>query len=369
MGMNRRQLLSALVLWIAGGATIWAQSGINAYLYNPPADKYVEKYPYERPDEVTPLHASLDLVGTEAPEGPATLSFRIEGSKGTLHVGEIRVSSLNGSFHTQIDLPRLMPEAGQITWMLKPENGTAINGQTILHWVRFHGHILYRSGQPHSTYISLRPYGWHEPGEIVAPVQEDGSFDLQIPARVYRVMNINGCGYLYDAMERWGWDLDLTRDREEDFTIGRTEIYGVRAFNLSDVPHTIYILFRPSSLSRIRSYLADEKGIPGKAERATMIEATKKSPTVVGPELTAQNVKLWLNDAPLDMLSLTPVIEHDAGGILQINYLAQCMLPKDFQSRFGERSRIRIEVLSREMLHGKTYEDFGQSSIDVKWPL
>jgi len=108
-----------------------------------------------------------------------------------------------------------------------------------------------------------------------------------LPSRVYSVINVNGAGYKYDAMERWGWDYDLTRDRVDEFAIGRTEIYGMRAFDLNGPLPTIFVMFRPTALSRLLRFDADGDGFISDDETKATLAAMKDSPTVIGPELEA----------------------------------------------------------------------------------
>jgi hypothetical protein len=98
-------------------------------------------------------------------------------------------------------------------------------------------------------------------------------------------MNVNGTGYTYDSMERWAWDYDLTHDREDVFTIGRTELYGIHAFNVKGVARTVFVTFRPSARSRILPFDADGDGLVSDVEKKKMVEAMKDSPTVIGPKL------------------------------------------------------------------------------------
>jgi len=123
----------------------------------------------------------------------------------------------------------------------------------------------------------------------------DGRFDALLPSRVYSVINVNGAGYKYDAMERWGWDYDLTRDRVDEFAIGRTEIYGMRAFDLNGPLPTIFVMFRPTALSRALRFDADGDGFISDDETKATLAAMKDSPTVIGPALEAADMKVWLN--------------------------------------------------------------------------
>jgi len=212
----------------------------------------------------------------------------------------------------------------------------------------------------------LIPLRWGDPGQIQVPVATDGSFDAFVPARVYAILNANGGGYLFDSMERWAGTYDLTHDREDHFDIGRTEIYGLRAFDIIGGPKTIYLFFRPSSLSRIMRFHGSEEGVLNADEKVRMVEALKSSPIAIAPELTAQNVKVWFDDQPLAVAQLNQIPEFDDGA-WQANYIVQCPPPSDQISK-NVWHHIRVEVESQESLRGKKITDFGQSSVDVLWP-
>jgi hypothetical protein len=154
--------------------------------------------------------------------------------------------------------------------------------------------VKYLDGRWRSTYAELHPEGFASKALFSVPIGEDGRFDALLPARVYSVINVNGAGYQRDAMERWAWDYDLTRDREEVFTIGRTELYSIHAFNIVGGPSTVFVAFRPTALSRVMRFDADGDGRLSQEERKAMAPAMKVSPTVIGPELQASDVAVWL---------------------------------------------------------------------------
>jgi len=181
-----------------------------------------------------------------------------------------------------------------------------------------------------------------------------------IPARVYSVMNVNGAGYKYESMERWAWDYDLTRDRLDEFTIGRTEIYAMRAFDLNAPLSTVFVMFRPTALSRMLRFDADGDGLISEAETKATIAAMKDSPTVIGPELEAADVKVWLNGNEERIVRFDRIPEYD-GDFWQVQYVLQ-IFPKVRPPR-GVWHEIRVEVRSKEQAQGRDVIDFGQGSV------
>jgi hypothetical protein len=362
-----RTFLESLLLCVLAPCAL-AAPAVEAFLYNPSADVLTVNYPYNRPADRDALKPSLNLAGSGFPDGEIQLSYSVDEKGRSLFSGVMTIKVERGHFNQQVDLPQKFPQADAITWRLK-QNGTAnaISGQSALTWSRFHGKVVYKSGVQRSTYIALIPLRWGAPGNIDIPVAEDGSFDAQVPARIYSVVNVNGGGYLFDAMERWAGTYDLTQDREDRFDVGRTEVYGLRAFDIVGGPNTIFLYFRPSSLTRVMHFDANGDGILSADERKAMSEALKSSPTAIGPELTAGNVKVWFDGAPVPVVQLNQIPEFDGGGSWQVNYLVQCPLPA---GRIADNvwHHVRVEVESQETLRGKTITDFGQSSVDILWP-
>jgi hypothetical protein len=222
--------------------------------------------------------------------------------------------------------------------------------------------VEYLDGRWRSTYAELHPEGFASKALFYVPIGDDGRFDALIPARVYSVINVNGAGYQRDAMERWAWDYDLTRDREDVFTIGRTELYSIHAFNIVGGPRTVFVAFRPTALSRVLRFDADGDGSVSGDERKPMIEAMKLGPTAIGPELQAADVTVWLNGVRQKIAQFDRIPEYD-GDYWQVQYLLQ-LLPQP-RVAFGMWHEIKLEVRSKESLRGSEIVDFGQGSVGL----
>ena len=242
----------------------------------------------------------------------------------------------------------------------RAENQPAIKGQVPLRWSRFRGRLQYEDGRWRPSYILLYPNGFNSLPSIYIPVAEDGTFDVQVPSRVYAVMNVNGAGYSYDAMERWAWDYNLHGDREDLFTLGRTELYAMHAFDIQGPISTVFVAFRPTALSRVLAFDADGDGWVQGEERKAMTAAMKDKPTVIGPELEANDVKVWLNGKEERIVQFNRIPEYD-GEFWQVQYLLQ-IFPTPRPAR-GVWHEIRVEVRSGEKLRGKEVVDFGQGSV------
>ena len=339
---------------------------VEAYLYNPVTDQITINYPYHRPADVSALKASLNLLGSGFVDGEGQLTYSIEEMGKSLFSGSMAVKIKDGHFNVQPELPSKFPQSDVVAWHYDVNGVERAHGTSALKWSRFHGKVAYKSGTIRSTYIALIPLRWGDPGSLDIPVAEDGSFDALVPARVYAVVNVNGGGYLFDAMERWAGTYDLTQDREDHFDIGRMEIYGLRAFDMVGGANTLYLLFRPSSLTRVMHFDADGDGVLSDTERKAMVEASKNSATVLGPELKAEDVKVWFDGAPLTVAQMNQISEYDGNGYWQVNYLLQCPLDSSLKVP-NLWHHIKIEAESRETLRGNSITDFGQSSVDILW--
>lgn len=340
---------------------------LSAYLYNPTVDEITLKYPFADEIQARQLEPTLVIQGNGLPDRAYSLVYRIMSQQEVLYEGNTEVTVRNGWFELEDKLKDKLPNAEGVSWELFADGASFIKGESPFSWSRFHGKVKYLSGLWRSTYIDLIPLNWRAPGLIKIPVADDGSFDARVPARVYAVVMVNGTGYNYDALERWAWDYDLTRDREDLFTIGRTELYSMHAFGIvgGGLP-TIFVAFRPTSVSRVLQFDVDGGGLQ-EEERKKVMTAMKESqsPTVIGPELEAQDVKVWLNDKEQKVVQFNQIPEYD-GEIWQVQYLLQ-IFPDEKPAR-GVWHEIKVEVRSKEKLDGEEIVDFGQGSVGFYRP-
>ncbi len=336
------------------------EPAVEALLYNPPVDE-VTWTPLDGSKPVAKKHEpSLVISGWGVPDGTYRLTYRLEAGEKLLHADAAEVSVAHGRFELVVTLGRKYPEATRVAYALESDKQAAIRGQAALRWSRFRGEVQYLDGRWRSTYAELHPEGFTSKSLFSVPIGEDGHFDALVPARVYSVINVNGAGYMRDAMERWAWDYDLTRDREEVFTVGRTELYGIHAFNIVGGPSTVFVAFRPTALSRLLRFDADGDGWVSPEERKAMVAAMKQSPTAIGPELQASDVSVWLNGVPQRIAQFDRIPEYD-GDFRQVQYLLQ-FLPES-RPVPGTWHEIKVEVRSRESLRGNEIVDFGQGSV------
>lgn len=361
--MIRQVLLYLAVLASIVDFTYSAQATptVEALLYNPPTDSLVLKYPYKHPTETRALKPKLTLMGHGFPVGSFTLSYRIEAGGTTLAQGKIDTRVILGLFEAGTELTEKYPQAEGVAWELNVPGGAPIKGYAPLSWSRFHGRVKYRDGHWESTYINMVPTAWGTPSVMDVPVAEDGTFDALVPARVYMAVNASGTGYTYSSLERWAWNYDLRHDREDTFTIGRMELYGMRAFNIKGAGLNLLVLFRPSSLTRLLKFDTDRDGQLSPAEKNALGPAMKASPTAIGPELKADEVKVWLDGKPLPIVQFNQIPEASADGTWQVIYVLQVIPDRSlYKSLWHE---IRLEVESPEKLRGKRIVDFGEGSV------
>jgi hypothetical protein len=278
---------------------------VEALLYNPPVEEVTWR-PLDGSEPITKkVEPSLVIRGSGVPDGTYRLTYGIESGEELLHRGAGEVSVADGGFELLATPSRRYPGATRVSYALERENGPAVRGHAALRWSRFRGQVKYLDGRWRSTYAELHPEGFASKALFYVPIGEDGRFDALLPARVYAVVNVNGAGYQREAMERWAWDYDLTRDREEVFTIGRTELYSIHAFNIVGGPRTVFVAFRPTALSRVLRFDTDRDGRVSDEERKAMGAAMKLSPTVIGPELQAADVTV-VERGPADDRTVRP---------------------------------------------------------------
>ena len=333
---------------------------VEALLYNPPVPEVEWIVPRKPGSTIRKVVPVLVLYARGLADGAATLRYGIDAGTTTLTSGTADVTVEHGGFELAVTLDATYPKASHVSWECIAAGRTTVKGRVELRWSHFRGRVRYLDGGWRSSYIEMWPNGFRAPGSFYVPVGGDGRFDALVPARLYSVMNVNGAGYKYDAMERWAWDYDLTRDRLDEFTIGRTEIYAMRAFDLNAPLSTIFVMFRPTALSRVLRFDADDDGLISDAETKAMMVALKDSPTAIGPELEAADVKVWLNGNEEPIVRFDRIPEYD-GDFWQVQYVLQ-IFPKVRPPR-GVWHEIRVEVRSKERAHGRDVIDFGQGSV------
>jgi hypothetical protein len=309
-----------------------------------------------KPTTVT-LNPALVLRGRGLPDGVRSVSWRFDVSE--CRGGDAPIEVTAGRFETVVT-PQRCTKAQSVLWQFDTGRGY-VAGSTPLAFARFSGRVVYRDGKQRPAYIDLRSVEFGAPGEYRIPVADDGGFDARVPARVYSSVNVNSAYYAREAMERWAWDYDLTKDREDTFTIGRTELYSMHAWELTGGQPLVFVTFRPSSLSRAAAFDRNGDEHLDQAERGLMTEAMRKSPTVIGPELVAGDIRAWIDGVPQPIARVDRIPEASASGIWQVEYLVQ-ITPAGKPAR-GQRHEVRLEVESKETMRGQPVVDFGQGSV------
>ncbi|MEW6754207.1 MAG: hypothetical protein AB1505_24980 [Candidatus Latescibacterota bacterium] len=333
---------------------------LSCYLYRPSAREWRVEYPYDRPARTEPLWPQLHVCAAGMPSGPASLSLAALGAGNGCPPLALDALVRNNVLEVASRVDESWCTASGVAWELRSREGGRLSGEAPFEWSRFSGRVLFRDGVPRSSYIRMTPVDFDAPGAFTVPVAADGTFSAEVPARVYAILNANSGGYAYDALERWAWDYDLTHDRQDTFTIGRTELYGMRAFDIKSPLPTLFVLFRPSSLSRVRRFGADEPRLLHEEEVARQLEAMAASPTAIGPELRPEDVKVWLDGEEQRVVRLDQIPECD-GDIWQVQYLVQIYpSPRPVRNRWYE---VRVQVESTEVLHGRSVQDFGEGSV------
>ena len=86
----------------------------------------------------------------------------------------------------------------------------------------------------------------------------------------------------------------------------------------------------------------------------------RESPTAIGPELTTDDVSVWYDGKRVSIVQFDRIPEFCGDG-WQVQYLLQFSV--DEKPPRGTWKEIKVEVESREQLHGREVIDFGQGSV------
>lgn len=350
----RNRVLAALCLPLA----LPAQE-VQADLYRPSEPVLVQVYPPANLDERTPLKPILHLYGKDLRAGKGRLEWQVRAGKRTLLHG-VKDFTIKGTvLEDSQELGDPCPSADRVTWSLV-QDGQTRQGVAPLRWSTFSGRVDFADGRPRPVYILLNPVSFHG-SPFTIPVHADGTFRAQVPARSYAVANVNSAGYAIDTLERWAWDFDLTTDRTEAFRVGRTELYGMKAFCLLGGSDTVFVTFRPSALTRLLQHRADPKAGPrDPATMAVLSAHMKLDPMSLAPNLSMAGVKIWLDGQPQTPADLARIRECGPDGGDQSLYVLQ-FRPRTPVTR-GVHHEVKVEVESQDVLNGSLVTDFGQGS-------
>ena len=315
----------------------------------------------DRPWLLSPL---IHFYARECAPGNLELDWTLLAGGKSLTTGKERITLDGGIFEVSLPLVGPFPDADRVTWVIRQE-GKTTRGTSLLAWSNFKGKVTYEDGAWRPTYIQLHSHTWLKGQTLHIPVAGDGTFQAKVPKGIYAVLNVNGAGYCVDAMERWGWDYDLREDREDHFRLGRTELYSMHAFTIQGGPPTVFVTFRPTSLSRMLRLIDPSDRTPPKnsiyMQRIT--ETLTKDPCAIAPELSRSDVKVWMDDVAYPIASLDRVTEMSGSAVNQVQYILQFVPPR--KPIRGVAHEIRVEVLSTHTVDGKTVTDFGQSSVGL----
>jgi hypothetical protein len=336
---------------------------VQAELYRPAEPVLTQVYPPANLDERTPLKPILHLYGKDLRTGKGRLEWQVRaGSRNLLHGA--KDFTLKGTVLEQsIELADPCPGADQVAWTLV-QDGRTSQGVVPLRWSAFSGRVDFADGRPRPVYILLNPVSF-QGTPFTIPVHADGTFQAQVPARSYAVVNVNSAGYAIDTLERWAWDFDLTGDRAETFRVGRTELYGMKAFCLVGGSDTVFVTFRPSALTRLLQHRADPKAGPrDAATMAVLGDHMKIDPMSLAPNLALAGVKVWLDGQAQTPADLARIRECGPGGADQSLYILQ--FRPSFPLTRGTRHEVKVEVESQDVLNGKLITDSGQGSAGLR---
>jgi len=125
--------------------TVLAGPAVDAYLYNPTVGQITIQYPYGKAPDISSLKPSLNLVGSDFPDGDSEIHYAIKEDGKVVHFGTMRIHVEHGHFNDQVELPQKYVHAESISWKLLQKGAEVARGQSELAWSRFHGRVAYKS--------------------------------------------------------------------------------------------------------------------------------------------------------------------------------------------------------------------------------
>jgi hypothetical protein len=131
-------------------------------------------------------------------------------------------------------------------------------------------------------------------------------------------------------LEYWAWNVPVTDTLELSPRIGGLELYALNAFRPQGAWPSLFVYFRPMSLSR---YRADQERIS---------EASEEEIVDIAPPLQTDNITVDINGSRVEVVCLNPVREYVGEGNHMDACLVQVSLPDEFDS--ARHSRIDIAL-------------------------
>lgn len=240
----------------------------------------------------------------------------------------------NGSFKIKVGLIEPLKNVERLDIKIG-DSDFAVTIQT----KKLYGTVTYFDGSPVKYPILSCTYS-----EIVAIGDEFGNFELLLTSPEKQI-GVFDRTYSKDTLEAWLYNVNLDFDTKLDIRIDKAEVYGLTMWkqHVSD-----YIHFIPMSLSRGKEVMG--RGFENELEVASCED--------MWPKLSKENLEVYSDNKPIDILSFTEVKDFigykDDKAIYRNGYVIS--IPKEDK----KRRIIKLVIKSNLDLNGEKIIDMGE---------
>lgn len=194
--------------------------------------------------------------------------------------------------------------------------------------------VMYQYGFDKSTY----PIGcWTD---------SEGRYKIKIPCGKYNAFYADDNSYGKSTLECWGWNINVSKNRTFNFTVGNGEVYSLNVFADNGGMNNLFIVFRPMSLTKKQNKL--------------LINDKEYNNVDICPTLTNKNINILLNEQVCELISLQRFYNTSSDGIAIANYIAQIEKPTSINEKHVQTLELTFSVTDQDnnIIQGKGITEF-----------
>jgi hypothetical protein len=155
-----------------------------------------------------------------------------------------------------------------------------------------------------------------------SPIQQTtsdqkGNYSLEVTPGIYTAL-LATRGYKTENLEYWAWNVPALKNLVIDPLIDGVELYAINAFMPQGGPASLFIYFRPMSLTRINAYVKKEGGAKDKIEFYD-----------IAPELTMEDIEIKISGKKVKIIDVFRIREQTSNLQAMAAYMVQCVFEGD----------------------------------------
>jgi len=203
----------------------------------------------------------------------------------------------------------------------------------------FSGQVSDFDGKPFPAVVLLYRYGFDDtPFMMGVWTDLNGRYSLRVPDGCYNAMYSDDNSYGKGSLECWGWNIIADRDETIDLKIGSGEVYSLNVSVDNGGMNTMFLTFRPMIFYK-------------KEEYNTVVGEREFFVTDIAPELSKEDVTVYINGRETEVISLQKIYETAEHGYCMPMYMAQ--ISKQVYADCFDKQTIILEYDTKERGNGR----------------